>query len=1688
MAVAGLGGSERVEPFRPDGAEARLPPASARGRAQANLAVIELLEQLRREDRGVTVAECDTLARWSGWGACAELFDEQRDEWDSDRARLRELVGDEGYAQARRTTLNAHYTHPEIAEAMWDFAATLGAAQGRAIEPGCGAGVFVGLAPPEVAMTGIELDATTAAIAQELYPDARIINRSYAERLRSLRADSVDLVIGNVPFGKLTLYDPEHNAGGHSIHNHFIVKSLALTRPGGLTVVLSSRYTLDAANPAARREMSALADLVGAVRLPSDAHRRVAGTGAVTDLLVFRRRPRDVEADDDSWVRTELVDLDGERLRLNRYLVAHPDRVLGQLRAGHGLYGGAEMLVDGETAASTLAASIRRAAVADRAQLDRLAARAPAVSVGRTAERDGGRVEAPEGLWDGHLITRADGEFAVVQDGEEIPYETPRTIRAELRALCGLRDRARQLLGAEAASVEDTPQIDRVRTLLREEYEEYRRRWGAINRSTQRRTGRVDPQTGKDRLARVIPRAIRALRSDPFAALVLSLEIFDEQTGQATPATLLRQRAVAPRTPVLGADSPQDALAVCLDTRGHVDMAAIAELLGDTRDGARAQLDELVYETPTGGLVPAAEYLSGNVREKLEAARIGAVDHPALAVNVAALERALPADLGTDEVHPQLGAAWITEEDHAEFLREILDDPRLRVERAGGGVWGVQGNSASIAARSEWGTGRMAAPTIAKALLEQRVVQVTDELDDGRRVVNPVETAAAQEKGEALKQRFADWCWEDPDRAERLLAEYNRRFNSLVLRDYTADGERLSLPGLVRTFMPMPHQRAAVARMLSEPAVGLFHQVGAGKTAEMIIGAGELRRLGMVRKPVVVVPNHMLEQFTREWLQLYPRARVLAASSDDLAGDKRRQFVARAASNDWDGVLMTRSAFERIPLSTDTQQWYLTRELEQLRAAYDTARGRDGGSLTVKRLERMVASREEKLKKQTDAIKDAGITFEETGIDYVIVDEAHGYKNLETVSNIRDAQIDGSKRATDLHMKLEWLRERHGHRVATLATATPIANSITEAHVMQRYLRPDLLAAAGVEHFDEWAATFGQTVTEIEMAPTGGGNYRMNTRFARFANVPEMLRMWHVFADVKTAEDLQLPTPTLGGQPTADGTSRPGPRTVVIPASEEITAYLQQLADRADKVRNRQVDPTDDNMLTISGDGRRAALDMRLVSPRAAAGECKLDRAADTIAGVWRAHREARYLDPDSGQPSELPGGLQIVFCDLSTPREEWNAYDELRALLAAQGVPEHQVRFVHEARNDSEKGRLFAACRAGHVAVLVGSTEKMGVGTNIQARAVALHHLDCPWRPADIEQREGRILRQGNQNAEVEIFRYVVERSFDAYSWQTVERKAKFISQVTRGRLDVRAVEDIGDQALSFTEVKALASGDPLILDHARVSNELARLERLERAWGQNRQQLRYVATSAQERKKARDGDAQAIEAALTRRRDTHGDGFTCTIAGTAYRDRKAAGEALARWARTAAPGQSASVGELGGLELIGLVKTDYLHGGREAHVTLAGLPIDPAHAPLDHLDDTPLTLIRQIEHRVVDLEGYRARLTAAGKQAAQEASRARDGLQRPFGHGEQLQALRRELAEITEQMQAPAPGAETPESGETAQPPPSTGGEHRPGGREPRRGTRRAPLRYPARPRPTAPQPPAPVDFTPPGPGLDV
>jgi N12 class adenine-specific DNA methylase len=1570
------------------------------------------------------------LARWSGWGAVPAVFDERSERFADARSELKQLLDEREWRAASKTTLNAHYTDAAIAQTMWDVVTEAGFADDRepvrVLEPGCGAGTFIGLAPAAVtakdsALFGVELDPTTAAIAQHLYPHADIRQESFADT--RIPRSYLDLVIGNVPFGKLALHDPVHNGGNHSLHNHFIIKSLALTRPGGVATVLTSHYTMDATNPAARREIAAMADLLAAVRLPMSAHQRAAGTQVITDVLVLRRRdPAAGPGGADGWASTVAIGGDADRqVNINSYFAEHPERVIGATGIRSGQFG-PELEV--KTAGDV------DVALELRTQLDAELARAagddPTWTLfgPRTATPAAHRVlraDAPAEHQDRHIDLADDGRFSVVIDGQLVEHQVPAIQARELTALLGLRDTTVALLAAEAATAEDSEHIDGLRRELNTRYDAYAKRWGPMNRHTYRRTGRVDEVTGEDRIARIAPPQGR-FKLDPHSPAVYALEDFDATVGTARKAPIMSGRVVAPRTPRLGADTPADAVAICLDTHGEVHLDEVARLLGRSEEDTRHALTGLVFADPTVNadsatdrLIPAPEYLSGNVRVKLAQAEAAAERDAATAPgggrwdsNVAALRHVIPVDLTPAEIDARLGASWIGAGDVQQFLREILEDPNVVVEHPGGSTWAVRGGRHSVLSTSTYGTERMAAGEIVGAVLEQRQVRVSDEIEPGKRVLNLTETVAAQAKASEIGEKFSDWIWSDPDRASRLARHYNDTFNAIVLRSY--DGAQMQLPGLTVTFTPREHQTAAVARIVSEPSVLLAHEVGAGKTAEMVIGAMELRRLGMAQKPAVVVPNHMLEQFSREWMQLYPQARILAASIDDLSRDKRRMLVARIATGDWDAVILSRSAFEKVPLSVREQQRYLDTQLIEMRRQLDNSKG--GHGLTVKRLEGALARAEERLKKLTDGAKDPGITFEETGIDYLMVDEAHGYKNLRTVSNIQGVGIEGSQRASDLDMKLDYLRERHGGRVATFATATPIANSVSEAFTMQRFLRPDLLDAAGLTDFDTWAATFGEVTTDLELAPDGS-RFRMQSRFAKFRNVPELLRMWHVSADIKTAEDLQLPTPAL-----RNGHAE----TVVVPATEELTAFMGELSARADKVQDRAVPPEEDNMLKVATHGRMAALDLRLLG-RYPGDDAKLAAAATRIAGIHHANADRAYPD------SDVAGSLQIVFCDLGTPSARsrsasslsagWNAYDELKQLLVERGVPAEKIRYVHEARNDKEKGEMFAAARNGRISVLLGSTEKMGVGTNVQARAIALHHLDCPWRPADIAQREGRLLRQGNLNPEVEVIRYVSEGSFDAYLWQTVERKARFIGQVMRGRLDVREIEDIGDTALSYSEVKALATGDPRILEKARIDAEMTRLER---SHGRNQRVLSGTISKADTDLPKLAAERQAVEEAITRRVDTSGDRFSMSVNGTWSSSRADAAIALPNALAVVQP-----VGEHGydkPVPVATIASFDVIATPRrylEPHLNLelGGVPRSSFSVDYDELrSDRPLGIVVKLENRAADLERTRDRILASEHDLMAEADRARSDYGQPFAHTVALADARARSAQLASEL----------------------------------------------------------------------
>lgn len=1568
------------------------------------------------------------IAHYGSWGAVPEVFDERRADWHERRIDLLDLLGKDAYNAARLTTLNAHFTDPALAQPMWDAMAALGFTDGNVLEPGSGMGNFIGLAPTGARMTGVELDPTSAELSGHLYPDATIRNEGF--ETSRFRDGSFDAAIGNVPFGKIALHDKTHNAAGHSIHNHFILKSLDLVRPGGIAAFVTSAYTMDAQNPAARREMHAKADLIGAVRLPNGAHQRAAGTEVLTDILLFRRRGPEETPQPDTWTSTTDAAV-GHDLRINRYFVDNPQHVLGDLEATQGVRGSTQLGVRG--AAGDLPGQVREAltAITDRAHTIGLTmtprtAAAEAQSVLKAPEVDEQMLR-----WDGYIAAAGD-DFVAYHDGQPEPLTVPKapSTRRELRALLELRDLGTALLQMEATTRGNDPDVAAQRDRLRGAWESYRDTYGPINRF---RASWRTSATGKDFMVPIYPAAAKVFKSDPFAAFVTALERFDPETQTARPADILTERALAQRHVVQGADSPADALAITLDTVGYVDLDHIARLRDLTPEQARAELGTLVYDDPsTGRLEPAPAYLSGNVRAKLaQAQEAAATDPERYSVNVTALEAVIPEDLTPADIEPQIGAVWIPASDHQQFLTELLGarEGQLELATTGDGRWQSRqrGISAMTSATVTWGTERRNALDLFVAMAEQRPILVHDENEDGSKVLNPTETAAANAKADALRERFQQWVWEDPERADRLARVYNERFNSLVLRDYHDAGQRLTFPGMTEVWRGRikDHQRAAIARMISEPAVGLFHQVGAGKTAEMVIGSMELKRLGMASKPAIVVPNHMLEQFSREFMEIYPGARLLAAGGDDLRADRRRQFVARIANNDWDCVIMTRGAFQKLDLTSEHKGDFIRAEIEDVRRALSEAQGDGEYSISVKQLETKLKSAEERLKKTLDQDYDPGLSFEDTGIDYLSIDEAHDYKNLETPSNIRGATVQGSDRARDLKMKLDYLRSVHGERVATFATGTPIANSVAEAFIMQKYLRPDLLEDAGIRSFDSWAGTFGKTVMSVEMAPEGN-KFRTVQRFSQFQNVPELLRMMHTYADVKLSDDLDLPVPALRER--ADGQRRP--EMQMVEASDATIAYIQQLGERAEKVRAGLVLPAEDNMLKISSDGRKAALSPELVGlDDPAAGSGKVARAAAHIA---QTYHETKHLEYETDAGTTSPGALQIVFSDLHGSRDyDYDAYTELRDRLIDGGVPADKIRFMQEAKNDRDKASLFADARNGDIAVLVGSTQTMGTGTNVQRRAIALHHLDCPWRPADVEQREGRIIRQGNANDEVGIHRWATQKSFDAYMWQTVERKSKFINQIMRGSLDMRTIEDVGQNSLDYAEITAIAADNPLLIEKTKLTTELQRLTRLERAHNAEQQNLRARIPQMEESITAMKQNIATLRTLAERTQDVSGEKFTMTVRGIDYTERTQAAEAIKRWAYGA--DMRANWQEDRDLGPIGFLAGHEIRVTAEAMVTSGQPPNNPRihlHADGATLRDHMVTLkasdLAQTDHRIVT--SLEARITAMARDAQgftqqlpireRELDEARRSLGQDFKHAHLLTLTKQQLADVEKEM----------------------------------------------------------------------
>jgi len=1733
---------------------------------KANVAAIELADRLDVEQRPATTREQVVLAGWSGWGAVPEVFElPARPEWVTLAGDVERHLDRSAWKAARASTPNAHYTSTAIAAAMWDTVRNLGFTGGRVLEPGCGSGNFLGLAPTDlpVDLVGVEQDPTTARIARHLYPHARIVTDAF--EATNLPDASFDLVIGNVPFADVAPYDPVHNQHRWPLHSYFIAKSVALTKPGGIVAVITSRYTLDSTNERFRVWLGERAELVGAVRLPRGAFQAVAGTSAICDILVLRTAGPGVALGGHGWLhsnpftptlnpftptvntvtardaaRDAAGDVAGRRepdhdpgngatepdvtgrsdgglVRVNEWFLADPvGRVAGDLGVGHGPYRGNDLTV---TATGPLTETLPRllrnlsaperiaAATLPAVPETRETAAASPAAVGPTPTPDdptaggggggGGLavqsvdepppVAAPElalgrsaeDLPDGSLVSVGPVAFGRVVSGRVEPHDVASTQRTELGELLCLRDTTWALIDAEAAGKPD-PILNDLRVALNDRYDRYHDRFGPVNRSTVT-VGKVNVNTGEAPIIRRFPR-MGGFRTDPSFAVVLALEQFDDDSGIATKATIFRARTIRPRPPVQSAGTVPEAIAVSLDRHGRIDVPTVADLLDLPSDRAAAVVEEHSFRDPaSGNVVVADEYLSGNVRTKLVEARAAHTADPdgRWRRNVDALRTAMPEDLGPGQIDASFGAPWIPPADIETFIGDVVGirdavvhhDPVVAAWEIATPAWQRQ----SVAATATWGTSRKSAVELIDAALNQRPVTVWDTLPDDRRVVNDTETMAARDKLEQLTERFRAWVWEQPERVDRLCAVYNERFNSIVLRRF--DGTHLQLPGLADWFTPHKHQRDAVWRILCEGDTLLAHAVGAGKTATMVIAAVEQRRLGLINKPCFVVPNHMLEQFTREFLQLYPQANILAANLGGTTPDARRRFVAQCATGDWDAIILPRESFRSIPVSRATETAYLTRRVDELEDALSTNTGRP----KVKEVEKALAREKARLQRLLNAsARDDGITFEQTGIDHLLIDEGHTFKGKRIATRIPDVAGTESQRATDLDMKLTWLRSKNPGRVVTIATGTPIANAISEMWVMQTYLQPDVLTGAGVEQFDAWAATFASTVTNMELKPSGDG-YAQKTRFARYRNVPELLRLFHANADVRTTADLNLPIPTVTG----------GGETIAVPATDTLRAYVTSLVERAEHVKSRRVDPATDNMLKITGDGRKAALHLRLVAPptptpspgettsppaphrppgahRSAPttatatnpladpnidpfgdssdgfdltqGELGFDGkiavCAARIAEIHQTHAERTYptVTPGDkgGELSPIPGAFQIVFCDIGTPKPGggWSVYQHLRTLLHQHGLPDGSVRFIHEARNDREKAELFAACRDGRINVLIGSTEKMGVGTNIQDRAIALHHLDCPWRPADLEQREGRILRQGNHNTDVHVIRYVTEGSFDVFMWATVTRKARFLAQVMTSNPDAvaREIDDVGDQALTYAQVTAIATGNPLIVEKAELDQDAAKLRRLQTAH-QTEQALLQRRISGWETDIERlTTKHQALTHAETTRRPTTGEQFRVTHPNgrPPETSRTAWGEGI----RTtiinhATPhhrnDEHIHAGTLGGLPIT--IHIPDQRQGHGAYITIEATRQRIAIDRTEALAADPVGLTRRVEHLLDKIPQTIADTADALEDTRHQHTAATARLGIPFAHADQLATTETRRKTIETVLNPPAP-----------------------------------------------------------------
>ena len=1544
-----------------------------------NIEAIRTLFKLEEEHRGATAEEQQVLSQYVGWGGLADAFDSGKDSWAKEYVELKGLLSEDEYAAARSSTLNAHYTSPTVIRGIYDAVERMGFRSGNILEPSLGVGNFFGMLPDSMAdsrLYGVELDSITGRIAKMLYPQADITVAGFET---TDRRDFYDLAVGNVPFGQYKVNDKAYNKLGFSIHNYFFVKAIDQIRPGGIVAFVTSRYTMDSKDSTARKQMAERADLLGAIRLPNNAFRANAGTDVISDIIFLQKRDRPIDHEPE-WVQLGKTE---NGFAINQYFVDHPEMILGELTTESTQYGREELTVapiEGAVLADQLAEAVQHI----EGQYVEVEVETPDVA---DAEVERKTLPADPDVKNFSYAV-VDGEVYYRENSIMTQVELSDNAKARVTGMVELRQIVNQLIQEQLDDYPDED-IKATQAKLNTAYDAFTAKYGLLN---DRKNGRL-------------------FEDDSSYYLLCSLENLDENKQLKSKADMFTKRTIRPERTVTSVDTPSEALAVSIGEHGRVDLPYMAELLGSPGDYERitTELQGVIFKDPSAdadepeaGWQTADEYLSGNVRNKLRMAQLAAESHPEFKINVEALTKAQPKDLEASEIDIRLGATWLNPAIVQQFMMETFQPPyRIRYNNLiqvryspFTSEWRIGNKSAAgmydIMSTETYGTHRANAYKILEDTLNLRDCRIYDTIEeDGkeRRVLNQKETMLAQQKQQAIKDTFAGWVWQDPQRRNLLVKQYNELFNSTRPREY--DGSHIHFVGMNPEINLREHQRNAVAHVLYGGNTLLAHEVGAGKSFEMAASAMESKRLGLCQKSLFVVPNHLTEQWASEFLRLYPNSKLLVTSKKDFEPANRKRFCARIATGDYDAVIIGHSQFEKIPLSAERQARIIEDQIEEIENAIAEAKEQSGEHFTVKQMEKTRKTLEVKLKKlQSTDRKDDVVTFEQLGVDRLFVDESQNYKNLYLYTKMRNVaglSTSEAQKSSDMFGKCRYLDEVTGGRGVIFATGTPISNSMTEMYTLMRYLQYSTLQQKQLTHFDAWASTFGETTTAIELAPEGTG-YRARTRFAKFFNLPELMNMFKEAADIKTSDQLHLPVPEAKFE------------TVVVKPSEIQQDMVKSLSERAAEVHSGAVDPSVDNMLKITSDGRKIGLDQRLMNPLTPDDpDSKLNACVDNVLRIWNETKEDNLT--------------QLIFCDMSTPKGDgsFNVYDDIRTKLLAAGVPESEVEFIHNADTEGKKADLFSKVRSGKVRVLLGSTAKMGAGTNVQTLLVAVHHLDVGWRPSDMTQRNGRIIRQGNKNKQVYVYNYVTEGTFDAYLWQTLENKQKFISQIMTSKSPMRSCDDVDEQALSYAEVKALCAGDPRIREKMDLDVQVAKLKVLRSDYQNQKYRLedKLLKHYPEEIQKAKNriaalkNDAQIADAHPQDKENFCG----MTIKGMVFDEKKAAGERLMLACKEMPNADMMLLGTYRGFELN--IRFDSFKN--EHQIVLRGELSYPVP-----LGDDPRGNIVRLDNAIGNFADRIADADAALDSLEQQKQAAEVEIAKPFAQEEELQTKSARLAEL--------------------------------------------------------------------------